>query len=100
MTTSTQAQFEQLFELEKQLNILLDEEQYEEFLEQQEQFSSKIKYLLDNSSEEEMGTVIQQLKRLKNSVQLLQERSDIFFKELKEKSLLMRRNKKKINAYK
>ncbi len=98
--TSTQAQLEQLFELEKQLNILLDEEQYETFLQKQDTFSDKIKYLLDSSSEEEMGKVIEQLKHLENAVQQIQERSNVYYQQLKEKSLLMNCNKKKINAYK
>jgi hypothetical protein len=98
--TSSQAQLEQLFELEKQLHILLDEEQYEEFLQQQDIFSAQIKYLLDHSPEEEMLIIISQLKRLENAVELLQQRSNVYFQQLKEKSLLQRRNKSKIKAYK
>ncbi|PKG39896.1 hypothetical protein [Psychromonas sp. Urea-02u-13] len=97
---TTQAQLERLFELEKELNILLDEERYEEFLPQQDQFSAQIKYLLDNSPEEEMLRVISQLQRLENAVELLQQRSNVYFLQLKEKSLLQRRNKSKIKAYK
>jgi len=98
--TSIQAQLERLFELEKELNTLLDEELYEEFLQQQDIFSEQIKYLLDNSSQEEMGSAIAQLKRLESSVQLLQLRSETYFQQLKEKSLSLKRNKKKISAYK
>lgn len=98
--TSIQAQLERLFELEKQLNVLLDEEQYEVFLQQQDIFSDQIKYFLDNNSEDDMGNVIKQLKHLEGAVELLQTRSDSYYQQLKEKSLLMKRNKKKINAYK
>lgn len=94
------AQLERLFEFEKQLNQLLDEEQYEQFQQQQDLFTDQVKYLLDNSSEEILATVITQLKQLEYAIKQLQSRSSVYFQELKEKSLLQRRNKSKIKAYK
>lgn len=98
--TNIQAQLEQLLELNLKLNNLLDDEEWELFQQQQEIFSDKIKYLLDSSSEQELGKIIEQLKLLESNVQLLQQRADVYFKQLKEKSLLLQRNKSKIKAYK
>ena len=98
--TNIQAQLEQLFELEKKLNGLLDEEEYGQFQQQQELFGDKIKYLLDKNSEEQLSIVVEQLKHLERSVLLLQQRADVNFNQLKEKSLLLQRNKRNIKAYK
>jgi hypothetical protein len=98
--TNIQAQLEQLFELEKALNILLDNEEYKQFQQQQELFSDKIKHVLNSQSQQDLNDNIEQLKKLKKSVESLQQRADVEFKELKDKSLLLQRNKKKIKAYK
>ncbi|WP_022942378.1 hypothetical protein [Psychromonas hadalis] len=97
---SINAQLERLFEFEKQLNQLLKDEEYEQFQQQQDLFTDQVKYLLDTNSEEMLATVITQLKQLEDAIKQLQSRSGIYFQELKEKSLLQRRNKKKIKAYK
>lgn len=98
--TNIQAQLEQLFELEKQLHTLLDDELYSQFQQQQVLFSDKINHLLDSHSEQQLVHDIERLKKLDNAVQSLQIRADDCFKSLKEKSLLMQRNKNKIKAYK
>jgi hypothetical protein len=98
--TNIQAQLELLFEFEKQLNLLLDNEEYGQFQQQQELFSDKIKYLLDSQSEQTLNEHIQQLVNLESAVQRLQHRADMGYKKLKEKSLLLQRNKSKIKAYK
>lgn len=94
------AKFEQFFEFEKDLNILLDEENYEEFQEQQALFASQLKDFLAKYSQEELNNEIEQLKRLDDLIQKLQARAKIDSQKLKEQSLLMQRNKKKVNAYK
>ena len=98
--TNIQAQLEQLFEFEKTLNYLLDNQEYKQFQQQQELFSDKIKHVLNNQSQQDLNDNIEQLKRLKKSVESLQQRADVDFKQLKDKSLLLQRNKKKIKAYK
>ena len=97
--TNIQAQLEQLFEFIKHLNTLLDNEEYEQFQEQQNALTEKIKALLDNNSEAGLTTVVSQLKQLESNIDQLQERSAVYFQQLKEKSLLQRRNKSKIKAY-
>jgi len=98
--TNIKAKLEQIFEFITQLNLLLDEEEYESFQQQQELFGDQLKDFIHRYSEEQLNTVIEPLKRLQHQIQLLQDRSDTESKKLKEKSLLMQRNKKKINAYK
>lgn len=98
--TNTKAQLELLFEFEKKLNLLLDEKQYELFQQQQDLFTNQIKNLLDNSSQSSLSAVIKELKLLESKIGALQARSAIYFEQLKEKSLLQKRNKNKIKAYK
>jgi len=98
--TNIQAKLERIFEFEKKLNALLDEEEYEQFLQQQELLGDLIKDFLKKHSETELNEVIDQLKRLQQIIHSLQERSSSCSQQLKEKSLLLQRNKNKINAYK
>ena len=98
--TNIKAQLELLFEFEKKLNLLLDEEQYELFQQQQDLFTDQIKNLLDNNSESDLSAVITELKLLESKIEALQTRSTSYFEQLKEKSLLQKRNKNKIKAYK
>jgi len=98
--TRIHAKLEQLFEFDKKLNQLLDEEQYELFQQQQDLFSDLLKDFLNRHSEDELNSVLAQLKSLRSSVKLLQERTIVSSKQLKEKSLLLQRNKNKIKAYK
>lgn len=89
-----------LLKFEQQLHQLLEDEQYEQFQQQQDLFSDQIKVLLDNNSPETLNTVIDQLKELESKIAILQSKSENSFKQLKEQSLLQKRNKNKINAYK
>ena len=98
--TNIQAQLEQLFEFEKELNNLLDDEEYKQFQQQQELFSDKIKHVLNSQPQQILSDNIAHLKKLKNSVELLQQRADTEFNQLKDKSLSLQRNKNKIKAYK
>jgi len=94
------AKLEQIFEFEKELNILLDEEDYESFKQQQDLFGDQLKDFLKKYSQAELNEEITELKRLDDLVQKLRERADIDAKKLKAQSLKMQRNKSKINAYK
>jgi len=98
--TNINAKLEVLFEFEKKLTLLLAEEEYEKFKQQQDLFSDQIKDLLSKHSENELNNVIEELKNLQNKVQLLQQQADACYLSLKNKSLLLQRNKNKINAYK
>lgn len=98
--TNTQAQLELLFEFDKKLNQLLDEEEYDLFLQQQGLFGEQVKNFLNSHSENELVNVIEHLKRLKIMVESLQQRANTYTKRLKEKSLKLQRNKNKIKAYK
>jgi len=98
--TNLQAKIELLFEFEKKLNLLLDEEEYELFEQQQALFGEQLKNFITKHSEVELCSVIEPLKRLQNMIKLLQDRTTTSSKQLKDKSLLLHRNKKKIKAYK
>lgn len=98
--TKLQAIIERLFEFTKELNILLDEEKYEQFQQQQALFGDLLKDFINKHSESELSSVVEQLKKLKSMVKLIQDRADANSKELKKKSILLKRNKNKIKAYK
>ena len=90
----------ELFELEQQLCLLLEEQQYEEFQALQDTLSKKIKALLDNNSAETLNNAIDKLKQLEKKLATLKSKAESCFGELKEKSLQQRRNKNRIKAYK
>jgi len=94
------AKLEQIFEFEKELNTLLDEEEYESFKQQQDVFADQLKDFLKKYSQSELNEEITQLKRLENLIQKLQYRADVDAKKLKQQSLLLQQNKKKVKAYK
>ncbi|MEI6896498.1 MAG: hypothetical protein V5786_03230 [Psychromonas sp.] len=98
--TRIQAKIERLLDFEKKLNLLLDEQDYELFLQQQDLFGDLLKDFLSKHSENELNNFIKQLKSLEDMVYLLRGRSGACLEKLKEKSLLLQRNKKKIKAYK
>ncbi|WP_415227113.1 hypothetical protein [Psychromonas sp.] len=98
--TTIELQLDELLKLEQQLTTFLDEEEYDLFQQQQTVFSDQIKNLLTNNSPETLSTVIEQLKTLETNIATLQNKSAQHFKQLKEKSLLQKRNKSKIKAYK
>ena len=98
--TKSQAIIERLFEFPKKLNSLLDEEKYEQFQQQQALFGDLLKDFINKHSESELSSFIEQLKQLKSMIKLTQDRAEENSKKLKEKSLSLQRNKKKIQAYK
>jgi len=98
--TNINAKLEVLFEFEKKLNLLIVEEEYESFRQQQDLFGDLLKDFLTKHSENELLSVIEPLKTLKKKVSTLQEKADNSVKILKDKSLALQRNKKKIKAYK
>jgi len=93
-------QLEALIKLEQQLTALLENEQYEQFQQQQDIFTAQIRDVLDSNSPETLATVINELKQLDASITLLQNKSEKYCQQLKQKSLLQKRNKNKLNAYK
>lgn len=93
-------ELQQLFALEKELFLLLEKQQYESFQQRQNDFSEQIKQLLENHPEEILSAAIEELKALESAVENLHSHSEKHFLKLKQQSLLNKRNKKKINAYK
>ena len=73
--TNIQAKLERLFEFNKELHLLLENKEYEEFQKQQELFGDLVKDFLNKHDEKELVSVIKPLKRLKNMVKLLIKRS-------------------------
>ena len=98
--TSINAKIERLFEFVKKLNELLDEQEYEQFLLQQALFSDLLKDFMNRHAENELNATLGQLRALQEEIDLLQQRSNNDTQELKQKSLLLQRNKSKISAYK
>lgn len=98
--TNIQAKIEKLFEFEKTLHLLLDAEQYEQFSQRQDLFGDLLKDLLKKHSASELNNIIEDLQRLRNRMSSLQARATIQTEKLKERSLLLQRNKNKIKAYK
>ena len=78
-------QLNNLFNLEKELSSLLDNEEYEAFQLQQDNLTDQIKALLDNNKPEVLTTVIDQLKELESAVGQLQTRSEVLFSTIKRK---------------
>ncbi len=100
MQSKIEQQLDELFKLEQQLTTFLDQQEYDLFQQQQDIFSNQIKTLLDSNSAETLSTVIEQLKTLETNIATLQNKSEQHFKQLKEMSLLQKRNKNKLKAYK
>lgn len=100
MQTEIDRQLDALLQQQVKLSALLDDAQYEKFQQQQTIFSNQIENLLTNHSAETLSTVIDQLKLVEERIKVLQKKSEQHFKQLKEQSLLQKRNKNKIKAYK
>ena len=98
--TNIKAKLEILFEFIKKLNQLLDEEKYASFFTQQQFFDDQLKDCLNSYPEEKLVEVLEELKVLRKMVSTLKIRADTETLQLKEKSLSLQRNKKKISAYK
>ncbi|AGH81997.1 hypothetical protein PCNPT3_10295 [Psychromonas sp. CNPT3] len=95
-----QTQLLALFKLQTKLHQILDDENYELFQQQQVFFSDQVNALLYNNPEPILVGVIDDLKRLEDAIATLQSRSKKVHQQLKDKSLLQKRNKSKIQAYK
>ncbi|RBW47423.1 hypothetical protein DS885_03225 [Psychromonas sp. B3M02] len=89
-----------LLDSEQQLHKLLDEQQYEQFLQQQEMFGKQLKACISSLTEAQLISAIAPLNQLQERLDTLQSRAEKVGQDLKEKALILQRNKKKINAYK
>jgi len=94
------ATFEQFFAFEKVLNLLLDEEDFDAFTEQQNVFQTQLKDFISRCSEQELNEQLPLLEQLEKQVEQLHQRAKVSTNQLKDKSLALQRNKKKLNAYK
>jgi tetrahydrodipicolinate N-succinyltransferase len=98
--TVIERQLAELFKLEQQLHVLLEKEQYEQFQQQQAVLSSQIKVLVNTNPTESLNRVLKKLQELEKNIAILQSRADACFEQLKNKSLLQKRNKNRLKAYK
>jgi hypothetical protein len=98
--SAIEQQLDELFELQQHLHRLLDKELYPEFQEQQEILAKEIKLFIEDNSADTLNTVIEKLRQFEEELALLKNRAAFCFKQLKDKSLLHRRNKNRIKAYK
>lgn len=100
MSTLIQTQLEKLLEHELQLNIILDNQDYKSYQEQESLFSEQVKLFIINNSTESLNNITEQIKDFELKIKALQKKSEAHLNQLKEKSLLQRRNKNKLKAYK
>jgi len=94
------ATFEQFFIFEKALNALLDDENFDAFSEQQAHFQNQLEAFLKGCSAQQLEQQVVHIERLASLVEQLHQRAERETKKLKDQSLALQRNKKKINAYK
>lgn len=97
--TSIEQLLDELLMQQQQLEVLLKEEQYEAFQQQQITLSLQIKRLMNNHSQESLITVFTKLQVLEKKTIQLKALAEVHFKQLKDKSLLQRRNKNRLKAY-
>lgn len=93
-------EIDQLFALIETMDQCIADQQYIEFSEQQAFFSKKMQQVLTRASEDELLSVLKQLKSIKKTVAQTQAKSAILQTELKEKSLALKRGRKGVKAYK
>ena len=90
----------QLIALTDTMNECIAEEQYIEFSEQQEFFAARMKQVMDTANEDELLSVLEQLKKIQKILVQIQLNATTLQTKLKKKSLAIKRGKKVINAYK
>lgn len=96
--------------IEQQVNTLLSltevlarciaEAKYREFSQQQEIFAYKMQQLLEDASQDELSSVVVQLKQIQTTMRVIQADAHTLHADLKNKSLAQQRAKKRAEAYK
>ena len=94
-----QMRLHKLFEFEKKLHLLLDEQQYGLFNQHQALFGDLLRDFLKKHATSELNSVVEELTMLKSRMAAIQARAVTETQQLKEKTLLLQRNKNKIKAY-
>lgn len=100
MTTTIEQQINTLFSLVEGLECCISENKYSEFSQQQEILAYKMHQILGNASQDELLSVIVQLKKIETLMLSIQHNATTLQTELKNKSLQQQRAKKRVNAYK
>ena len=93
-------QINNLLELKNELGELLEEKSYEEFKQKQNELAKSIHHFFEKNTKESINLVIPKLKKLEEDIDKLQSTATKELQDLKRKSLLQKRNKNKLNAYK
>lgn len=97
---SIELQLDALLTQQQQLEILLKQEQYEVFQQQEITLSLQIKTFMNSYSPNSLTKVLAKLQALEKKTIQLKTLADIHYKQLKDKSLLQQRNKNRLKAYK
>ncbi len=95
-----QQQIEHLFQLAQALDHSLSAQDFDQFKTLEMKYSQQLKKLLDKQNKSALLAVIEDLKKLEQVTGIVQGRAKQSFLQLKEQSLLQKRNKSKIKAYK
>lgn len=93
-------QINDLLELKNELDELLEKKSYEEFEQKQNELAKSIHHFFEKNSKKSMNEFILKLKELEENIDKLQSTATKELQDLKRRSLLQKRNKNKLNAYK
>lgn len=93
-------QIDDLLELKNELKALLESKSYEEFEQKQNELAKSIRNFFEKNTKESMIKFIPKLKELEENINHLQDMATKELQDLKSRSLIQKRNKKKLNAYK
>ena len=93
-------QIDNLFRLEKVLTKLLEEKKYEDFNQKQRSLLKELKSFFENNPVDSIAVYSLQLKTLESNINKLEKTAKEKLQLLRNQSLLQKRNKNKLNAYK
>jgi len=98
--TEVAFQINDLLKLKHELKELLEDKSYEAFEQKEKELAKSIRYFFEENTKESMTEFIPELKELEESINHLQDMASRARQDLKNKSLIQKRNKSKLNAYK
>ena len=98
--TEIEFQINDLLELQNELRKLLKDKSYEEFEQKQNELAKSIRNFFEKNTKESMAKFIPKLKEIEGDINHLQDMATKELQDLKHKSLMQKRNKNKLNAYK
>ena len=89
-----------LFQLSDLLDNCLNNKNFELFQTLEQEFSAEMKHFLDKKDQQTLLQYLPQLKMLEKRIRAIQEKAAVNRQSLKDQSLLQKRNKNKLKAYK